>query len=166
MKLVKANLSFTYDKDNFNTTAKFFGIYILLGFREFPLRKINDRTVLSSQTFTVVNNPTPISFALLNQTEVIDNQGIADLESKDFYFNDILSDDNFRVGSIYIRSRLIFDDISPNIEVGITINTLVLSVDFQNETTGQRTSVEYKPTVGQNYQLNYLNGEKIYLIHA
>jgi hypothetical protein len=164
--LTAAELSFTYDKDSLTPSFSFFGIYIFLGFREFPIRKISDKTLLSDQTFTSINTPTPITkLNLFNQ--IIDSDGISALKSENFYSKDEPSEDNFRLGSIYLTDKLIFKDTGLDIEAGIKIKDIVLTLTFVNPTSPTDTrKLEYKPTVAREYTFTYLNGEKIYLIHT
>jgi hypothetical protein len=170
--LSKASLEISYDRDNFSSQAQFFGMYLFFSFREFPLRITDDKTNLSSKTFKEANVDKNVTFNLLNNTtglSLIDTVGIGNIQAKDLYFNDTLSEDTFKLGSIYLRQKIIFENISPNINVGINIKKLTLDASFKDATGNSEETRKYQPSIVSSikdyaYNLSYLNGEKIYLV--
>ena len=163
--LTSANLTFTYDKDGLSPSFLFFGIYLFLGFREFPIRKKNDTTLLSSLTFTTINIPT--STGKLNLfDDLLDSEGIGGLKSENFYIDDnLVAKNQFRLGSIYLTDKFIFQDNGLDIQAGIKIKDITLNLKFASTTEPNNISgVDYKPAVDREYTFSYLNGERVYLI--
>jgi hypothetical protein len=163
-KLTAATLNLTYDKDSLSPSFSFFGIYLFLGFREFPIRKRNDTTLLSASTFTTINTFTPIGELDLFR-DLLDREGIDQLKSDNFYIDeDQTTKNQFRLGSIYLTDKFIFKDNGLDIQAGIKLKDIVLSLTFVSTTnSADSVTLSYKPTVNREYTFSYLNGERVYL---
>jgi hypothetical protein len=102
-------LTFTYDIEYKPSDTLYFGINLLLGCREFPLRRntpSDDFSPLSSPTFNF-NNATPQSIEFLNSS-IIDSVGIDNVKLDTLFSDGNLNQLSFKVGSVALKQIVEF----------------------------------------------------------
>ncbi len=108
------DLSFKYDIKYKPSDTLYFGINLLLGHREFPLRNIGNGTgtasgdfsPLSSRTFNFTNVTS--QSASFNDRNIIDFDGINDVVLETLFSDNNPSKSSFKVGSVSLRQIVEF----------------------------------------------------------
>lgn len=145
------NLSFTYDISYEPGDVLYFGINLLLGCREFPLRLKgaaaggggDDRSPRSGSTFNFTGSNT----LSINDSSIFDSTGIDNIDRQMLYSDATKSDEfTFRMGSVALKLVVEYKPESNHLndffnDQFIELSNISLTVTID----GQTTTLEAKP---------------------